>query len=75
MKIRDDVNEHGVPITVFRCEYCGEEFSVVPAIPDINLDNWRGCLRPECESYDESRDVDKMLAECKVELLREPTKH
>jgi hypothetical protein len=74
MKIRDDKNEHGVRITVFRCEFCGEEFSVCPAVPDINLDNWKGCLRPQCESYDEERDVDKMIEEGGVTLMKE-TKH
>lgn len=75
MKLRDDVNKHGTPITVFRCEYCGKEFSICPAIPDINLDNWRGCLRPECESYDETRDADKMLFEDKTAELLETTYH
>lgn len=70
MKLRNDVNEYGTPITVFLCEFCDKEFSVVPAIPDINLDNWTGCLRPQCESYDETRDVDKMMEEGTVRLLK-----
>lgn len=75
MKLRDGVNKYGTPITVFRCEYCGVEFTVVPAIPDINLDNWRGCMAPECESYDESRDGDKMLFEDKSAELLKVTLH
>lgn len=74
MKIRDDVNEHGTPLTVFRCEFCDKEFSVIPAVPDINLDNWKGCTAPDCESYDEKRDVDKMIEEDGVTLIKE-TKH
>ncbi len=74
MKIRNDVNEQGTPITVFQCESCGVEFSVCPAIPDIDLDNWKGCMRPECDSYDEERDVDKMMDEGTVRFEK-TTKH
>ena len=75
MKLRNDVNELGTPITVFQCEYCCEVFTVCPAVPDINLDNWKGCTGPDCESYDEKRDVDKMIEEDGVELMKYPTKH
>lgn len=60
-KIGDAINEYGVPITVFVCEYCGDEFTVVPAVGDERLDDWRGCLSEECESYDPMRDVDALL--------------
>jgi hypothetical protein len=70
MKLRDDVNEHGTPITVFQCEVCGAEFSVCPAVLDEHLDNWRGCLAPSCASYDESRDADKMFEEGNVKFVR-----
>lgn len=75
MKIRDDVNEYGTPVTVLRCESCGAEFSVCPAVLDINLDNWKGCLALECESYSEGRDVDKMIEEGLVKIVRDPTVH
>ena len=61
MKLRDETNEFGVKVSVFQCEECGREFTVCPAVPDINLDNWTGCTAPDCPSYDESRDVDKLL--------------
>lgn len=57
MKVRDDVNEYGTPITVFDCESCGQEFTVCPAAADDRLDHWRGCLDEGCPSYDPSRDV------------------
>lgn len=69
MKIRDDVNEYGTPITIFICEFCGREFSVCTAIPDENLDNWKGCLAVECDSYDESRDIDKVFDEAMLSGL------
>jgi len=47
VKLRDDKNEHGTPVTVFECEYCHREFTVCPAVPDINLDNWDGCTAPD----------------------------
>lgn len=61
MKIGDAFNEFGVAITVFKCEYCGNEFTVVPAVSDDKLDQWTGCLAPECKSYDQMRDVDALL--------------
>jgi hypothetical protein len=57
MKLRDDVNEYGTPITVFRCEFCGGEFTVCPEVADDRLDQWRGCLAEDCASYDPSRDA------------------
>lgn len=63
MKTGMSVNEYGTPISLHICEYCQVEFTVVPAIPDDPdvLNGWRGCLTPECESYDQSRDVDAMM--------------
>ena len=61
MKLRDDINEFGTPITWFKCEYCSREFWVCPAVEDENLDYWRGCLWNECESYDPNRDVDALM--------------
>ena len=69
MKLRDDVNEYGTPITVFKCDFCGEEYSVCPAIPDVKLDDWNGCQMEWCESYDESRDANKMFDDPDVEFV------
>lgn len=69
MKLRDDVNEYGTKITVCLCEYCEREFLICPAVPDHKLDRWRGCTAPDCESYDEGRDVDKMLEEGSVKVI------
>ena len=75
MKLRDEINEHGTPVTVFLCEYCEREFTVCPAVPDINLDNWQGCTAPDCSSYDEERDIDKQIEEGGVTLMKEETRH
>jgi hypothetical protein len=58
-----ETDPHGTPVTFFRCEHCGVEFSVCPAPSAESVANgcWRGCLHPKCESYEESRDVDKMI--------------
>lgn len=61
MKIRDDVNDFGTPITVFKCDFCHKYFTVCPKVPDDNLHSWRGCLSIECESYTPNRDVDALL--------------
>lgn len=53
MKIRDDVNEYGTPISYHKCEYCGVEFSVCPA-----FDNVDGCSVYPCQSYDPKHDID-----------------
>lgn len=58
MKVRDDVNEYGTPITVFDCESCGQEFTVCPAVADDRLDQWSGCLQEDCPSYDPARDAE-----------------
>lgn len=75
MKIRDDVNEYGTPITVFKCDYCNEEFSVCPAVPDYKLDQWKGCQMKWCESYEEDRDADKMFDENKIKFINIGMKH
>ena len=33
MKIRDDTNENGVPVTVFECEYCKSRPPLGPFTP------------------------------------------
>ena len=59
------VNEYGVRVFVSRCKTCGAEFSVTPR-PE-SLDDWQNCLGPDCGSYDESRDADKMFDDGIVE--------
>ena len=48
-------NGHGVEVSLHRCCYCGESFTVTPATDNA----WGlGCLDTGCESYDISRDAD-----------------
>jgi hypothetical protein len=67
MKIGMRKNEYGNTVSVHWCETCGEEFTVCPPVRDT--DAWRGCLRPECTSYDPERDADKLFdsGRCKRE--------
>lgn len=58
MKIGMSKNEYGTPVSVHICDTCGVEFTVCPAADD-NKKGWENCLIPECDSYDEKRDIDK----------------
>lgn len=53
-------NEYGTPISLFTCEFCGNDFSVCPAIKEDRISEWDngGCQSPECVSYDPDRDAD-----------------
>ena len=57
MKIREDVNEHGTPISVHKCPDCGEEFTVCPP----GGDDWGGCMAETCISYDPKRDGEILM--------------
>lgn len=53
------VNEFGVRILIRRCKTCKTKFTVCPA-PD-SAKEWDHCLSEDCDSYDETRDVDKLF--------------
>lgn len=61
MKIGDDTNDAGIPTTVFKCEYCNQEFSICPAVEKEREHLFKGCSTPGCESYDASRDLDVLF--------------
>ena len=65
MFLRNDVNESGTPVTWFKCDYCGSEYSVCPAINDSQHDMYNGCTISPCESYDPKRDVDILFMDNK----------
>jgi hypothetical protein len=55
MKVGETTNGFGVAVSLHRCCYCGDNFSVTPARDDA----WGlGCLMEGCPSYDVSRDAD-----------------
>ena len=60
-KIRDDENEYGTPITVLRCEFCNNIFTICPALKEDELQYWKGCTDPTCESYNPNRDVEALV--------------
>jgi hypothetical protein len=61
-------NEYGTQVSKHRCDTCGAEFTVCPAVfPESK--NWDNCLAPTCSSYDPDRDVDKLLDEGGVKLV------
>lgn len=57
MYLGETVNEYGTPVSKHRCDACGHEFTVCPSAKD-QAECWDECTLPECESYDESRDMD-----------------
>lgn len=57
------VNEYGTTVTKYKCESCGDIFTVCPApSPDKDV-HWKGCTAPECSSYRPDRDIDKWFDE------------
>ena len=83
MYIGSGKNEYGTIISKHRCEYCGIEFTMSPAIKTKHFHNWRGCMSKECESYDPYRDFDlffddpeyyKILHSENVQFKRIPNK-
>lgn len=69
MRLRATTNEYGTPVAEYRCEACGELFTVCPMPAADEDDQWTGCTAPECASYDESRDVDKWFDEGRVRAI------
>lgn len=58
MKIGEGVNEYGTPVSIHKCQACGDEYTVCPPCP---TENNGGCLAPTCESYDPDRDVEGLF--------------
>lgn len=53
MKTGEHTNEHGVKVTEYICDTCGNTFTVCPGV-----DDWDNCLAENCASYDPEREVD-----------------
>ena len=55
MKVGETLNGYGTTVSLHRCIYCGDNFTVTPAEDN----SWGlGCLAEQCDSYDITRDVD-----------------
>ena len=61
MRLREITNEHGTPVVEYRCETCGETFTICPAPKASEDDQWTGCMATTCASYDPARDADKLF--------------
>lgn len=70
MYIKESKNEYGTPISVFKCDFCGQEFTVCPAIKPEDRKSWNGCGAPDCESYDPARDVSRYFVGGKCEVRK-----
>lgn len=65
MKIRNDVNEYNTPVTWYKCDYCGTEYSICPAPAKEDEHLYNGCTIPPCESYNPKHDVDVLFMDDK----------
>lgn len=63
MHLGFDYNKKGTRRSIHKCESCGTIFKVIPAIPITKSKDWDECMTPDCESYDPSRDADKLFGE------------
>ena len=68
-RVCETTNEYGTAVVEYRCESCGEPFTVCPA-PDLDQDDqWAGCMAPECASSDPARDCDKWFDEGRLRVI------
>ena len=65
MKLRNDINENGIPVVWFKCDHCGLEYSVCPAPKESELKVYNSCTISPCESYDPKRDIDVLFMDNK----------
>lgn len=56
-------NEFGTSVKEYRCEDCGDVFTVTPAPSDDRDHHWTGCTQPYCESYKPEWDIDRIFDE------------
>jgi hypothetical protein len=61
MRLRQTTNEYGTSVVEYRCETCGELFTICPAPDPEEDEQWTGCMAPTCASYDPARDADKLF--------------
>lgn len=66
-------NEFGTLVSRHRCDKCGTEFVVCPAVYPDDL-QWNCCLATVCDSYDPTRDADKLFHEDPDSIRRKPYK-
>lgn len=59
MRTGTELNEYGTPVAAYKCDTCGNAYTVCP-IPE-NDEEWNNCLVEECASYDPKRDIDWMF--------------
>lgn len=59
--VSETYNEHGAPVSMFRCVGCAQVFTVCPAVDVEKRGEWVGRLSSGCSTYDEGRDGDKLF--------------
>ena len=56
--LEDGQNEYGTPVSRFKCETCGDKFTICPVVVPDKHGDWSDCLATQCDSYDPNRDAD-----------------
>lgn len=69
MRLRETANEYDTPVVEYRCETCGETFTICPAPEPEEDDQWAGCMATTCASYDPDRDCDRWFDEGRVRAI------
>ena len=60
MRIGTKKNEYGTTVGHYLCEKCDNEYTVCPNPKQKDDSKWdKGCLSPNCASYNPARDFDK----------------
>lgn len=61
----DRLNKYGTPISAFKCQFCGGEFTICPAIGGDKGNEFvnDGCGDAECDSYDPARDANVLFGD------------
>lgn len=57
MYLNSTLNEHGVKVSVHKCDTCNTEFTVCPGV-DKDSTSFNDCLSLDCSSYDPERDIE-----------------
>lgn len=71
MYLGEGKNDYGTPVSRFRCDHCGDEYTVCPVVPLERREHWNSCLSEACQSYDESRDADLLSEMDDPQIMRE----
>ena len=56
--VKNGLNDYGTEVSHHRCDTCGRDYTVTPAVPPEKRDEWDHCLSEDCDSYEPMRDAE-----------------